>query len=251
MIFSRWKGQYCLWNGPTTVFWQFVFVAYFLFLQSVARAVEMDIQELSLIAEEVAVYLAAQQSDASQQTDIRVNPLDPRLRLRACSAPLEVFTPQGQRTVGAAIVAVRCSAPVPWTVHVQATVALIKPVLVTARPLVKGAVIETGSVEYAEQDVSRLNSGYFSELSELDGMLVRRSVNAGVVLHPGLLQNAAAIRRGERVTILGQVAGVEVRMAGQALSDGSKGSLVRVRNLSSGRDIEGEVIGPGLVRVRL
>ena len=39
------------------------------------------------------------------------------------------------------------------------------------------------------------------------------------------------------------------RMAGEALQDGAKGEMIRVRNLSSRQELQGEVVAPGLVRV--
>ncbi|MEW5992787.1 MAG: flagellar basal body P-ring formation chaperone FlgA [Candidatus Zixiibacteriota bacterium] len=209
------------------------------------------VQSLSAIQQVAIGYLEGQHSDSHRQPQVTVAALDPRLRLAACEVPLEAFTPPGQRTMGATTVGVRCGAPVAWTVYVQATVALIRPVLVARRPLPRGTALTSADVDVIEQDVARLSLGYLIDLKDIDGMILRRSVTAGAVLHPALVQPPVSIRRGERVTILGQVAGIEVRMEGQAMADGAKGALIRVRNLSSGRDIEGVVVGPGLVQVRM
>lgn len=209
------------------------------------------LQSLPAIQQAAIGYLEGQHTNTLRQPQVTAAALDPRLRLAACEAPLEAFTPPGQRTMGATTVGVRCGAPVSWTVYVQATVALIRPVLVARRPLPRGTVLTGADVQVVEQDVSRLTLGYLADLKDIDGMILRRSVTAGTVLHPALVQHPVSIRRGERVTILGQVAGIEVRMEGQAMADGAKGELIRVRNLSSGRDVEGVVVAPGLVQVRM
>lgn len=210
-----------------------------------------ELQALESIQQAAVVYLEGQHASSRTPPQVSAGRIDARLRLAGCTVPLEAFTPPGQRNVGTTTVGVRCAAPVPWTVYVQATVALVQPVLVVRHSLPRGTVLSRADVDSVEQDVARLTSGYLADLKDIDGMALRRSVTAGAVLHPGLLQHPVSIRRGERVTILGQVGGIEVRMEGQALMDGARGEVIRVRNLSSGRDIEGVVVAPGVIQVRL
>lgn len=210
-----------------------------------------ELQSLESIRQAVLGYLEEQHVGADIAPRINIGHLDPRLRLASCGAALEVFTPPGQRVVGTSTLGVRCAAPAPWTVYVQATVAMVRPVLISRRPLLRGTVLGSSDVDRVEKDVTRLTSGYLVEIEEINGMVLRRSVNAGAVLHPGLVQHPVSIRRGERVTILGQSGGIDVRMEGQALMDGAKGEVIRVRNLSSGRDVEGVVVAPGVIQVRL
>jgi len=210
-----------------------------------------ELQTPESIQQVVVAYLEAQHEGAAKPPQVTAARLDPRLRLASCAEPLVAFTPPGQRSVGSTTVGVRCGAPVSWTVYVQATVALIQPVLVVRRPLPRGSVLTAADVDVQEQDVARLVTGYLVDLKDIEGMVLRRSVAAGAVLNPSLVQHPVSVRRGERVTILGQVGGIEVRMEGQALMDGARGEVIRVRNLSSGRDVEGVVVAPGVIQVRL
>lgn len=221
-----------------------------LFLSASAPGAE-DLQSLESIQQAAVAYLEGQHAGSPTPPQVSAGRIDSRLRLGACGEPLDVFTPPGQRSIGTTTVGVRCAAPVPWTVYVQATVALIQPVLVMRHPLPRGTVLSSADVDVMERDVARLSMGYVTDFKDIEGMVLRRSVVAGAVLHRGLLQHPTSIRRGERVTILGQIAGIEVRMEGQALMDGAKGEVIRVRNLSSGRDIEAVVVAPGVVQVRL
>lgn len=210
-----------------------------------------EVQSLASISQAAVAYLEGMHANSVKPPLITAGHLDPRLRLAACGEGLEAFTPPGQRNVGFTTVGVRCSTPVAWTVYVQATVELMQPVLVLRHALPRGTVLSATDVEVVEQDVARLTFGYVVELKDVIGMTLRRSVTAGAVLHTGLIQQPTSIRRNERVTILGLIGGIEVRMEGQALMDGAKGDVIRVRNLSSGRDIEGVVVAPGVVQVRL
>lgn len=214
-----------------------------------ARAEEL--QSLESIQQAAVAYLEAQHNGGASPPQVTAARLDPRLRLASCAEPLAAFTPPGQRNVGNTTVGVRCGMPVAWTVYVQATVALIQPVLVVRRPLPRGSALTAADVDVQERDVAHLVTGYLVDLKDIEGMVLRRSVAAGAVLNPSLVQYPISVRRGERVTILGQVGGIEVRMEGQALMDGARGEVIRVRNLSSGRDVEGVVVAPGVIQVRL
>lgn len=234
---------------PKSIFWRLALALCLLFFLGLTQAEEL--QSLSALEQAVSDYLEALQEEGVYRTQIRVTPLDSRLRLAACQMQPELFIPSGRRPVGNTVVGVRCAAPVPWTVYVQANVALMQRVLVAARPLPRGAILSESDVVLEEQDVSRQSLDVLQDIKHIKGLILKRSVASGMILHTGLLQAQASIRRGEKVTILGQLAGIDVRMEGVALVDGAKGEVIRVRNLSSGREVEAVVVAPGVVQVRL
>ena len=51
--------------------------------------------------------------------DIRIRPLDQRLRLSQCETPLEAFLPPGARLYGKTTVGVRCTGDKPWKIFVS------------------------------------------------------------------------------------------------------------------------------------
>ncbi|WP_121363151.1 flagellar basal body P-ring formation chaperone FlgA, partial [Pseudomonas aeruginosa] len=56
---------------------------------------------------------------------------------------------------------------------------------------------------------------------------------------------------GDQVVILARTATINVKMPGEALSDGAPGQQIRVRNLRSQRIIKARVIEPGTVEVNM
>lgn len=66
-----------------------------------------------------------------------------------------------------------------------------------------------------------------------------------------MLEAPRLVRKGDLVTLLAEIAGVNVRMTGKALADGAAGTSIQVSNLSSQRVIEGTVIAEGVVKVRM
>ncbi len=212
---------------------------------------EEAFQSHDAIRQAVSDYLLAEGAHYSQAPVITVGRIDSRLRLQPCAEPLEVFQPPGGKLIGNVTVGVRCASPKQWSIYVQAKVAVLEQVLVASRHLQRGTPLERADLEFVEKDIATLSGGYLTDLDKTEGMILNRSIRAGMALGPHMLEAPKLVRRGDRVIILAAADGVEVRMAGEALSDGAEGELVRVRNLSSGREVEAEVVRAGVVRVRM
>ncbi len=183
--------------------------------------------------------------------EVGVGRLDPRLRVPRCDRGLEAFLPAGSRLPGMATVGVRCAGPHPWLVYVPVTVRLYEEVLVARRNLPRGTRLEADDLELARRDVAPLTGGYLRDPAAARGKVLRRPVALGQVLAPGWLKAETLVRRGERVTLLARGGGMEVRMAGRALRDGAEGERIPVRNLSSRRVVEGQVVARSTVEVPL
>lgn len=200
-----------------------------------------------------AEQFALAQAEAGSPGNIQVEAgeLDRRLQLSRCEIPLEAFMPVGGRLAGRTTVGIRCDGAKPWSIYIPVTIALYQPVLVAARPLSRGAHLTADDLQLVEQDVSSLTTGYLTDPEEAEGKVLKRMVTAGTPLTPSIVQAPRLIRRGERVTLLAETGGLQVRVAGKALADGAVGERVRVQNLSSRRIVEGEVVSPGVVKISL
>ena len=209
-----------------------------------------EIQSLAGIRAAVQGFLE-EQTAGTERAEVSVGRLDSRLRLADCPSPLQTSLPTGSRLPGRVTVLVRCEGPKPWTLYVQGKVEVFEEVLVAARPLARGRLLAAGDLKRDSRPVSRLSSGYFTDGQALVGMKVKRPIRSGMPIGRHMVEARKVVRRGERVMILAESGGVTVRMAGKALTDGAKGDLIRVENLSSKRTVEAVVASPGRVRVRM
>ncbi|MEM7219888.1 MAG: flagellar basal body P-ring formation chaperone FlgA [Pseudomonadota bacterium] len=184
------------------------------------------------------------------RVDTLVATIDPRLRMRACSKPLETFEAnEGRgkaRTVG-----VRCNGSHPWKLYVPVTVRELRPVVVAARPIERGATLTREALRIEERDVTRLHVAYISELASAIGKVVTRPVAAAAPILIGQLQAERVIRRGQQVSLLAQGPGVAVRMSGVALNDAALNERIQVRNSASERIVEGRVKSSDTVEIDL
>jgi flagella basal body P-ring formation protein FlgA len=192
--------------------------------------------------------IAGQESQS--HAEIEVGRLDPRLRLPACKEALGTFLPQGGRKLGNTTMGVRCNGVKPWTLYVPVKVALYREVLVTTRPLARGESVSTTDLRMEQRNLATLRTGYLTSPKQAIGKLAKRFLTAGTALSASNLDVQRVIKRGEKVTLLIDIPGIQVRATAKALSDGAVGETISVRNTASQKVVQAMVVSPGLVRVR-
>ena len=173
--------------------------------------------------------------------EISVREFDKRLRLHQCSSPLQAFWPLGNKRLGSTTVGIRCNGDKPWKIYVGAHIHIYKYVWVSKLGLNRHQVIDLASVSKEKRDITQLTTGYLLADSPVEGLQIRRNIPANQVLTKTMLGSQNLVKRGDRITIISRYAGIEVRAKGVALGDGSKGEKIRVKNISSKREIEAYV----------
>lgn len=181
--------------------------------------------------------------------EVTAGTLDRRLRLAACDVPLTTYDSPNGLKPGRNVVGVRCEGKKPWKIYVTVNIATLEPVVVSARTLARGELLTRADLRIEERDTARLHKAHYTDPQRLIGLRTRRQVSAGQVLSPPLLERRQLVRRGATVQILASEGPLQVRMKGKAMENGSQGDRIRVRNLSSGREITGEVVASGLIQV--
>jgi flagella basal body P-ring formation protein FlgA len=208
-------------------------------------------QDLDSIRATAEQFLKTQSHDAGISTTIEAGTLDPRLHLAPCEQPLQAFQAAGARSVGNTTVGVRCSGGSAWSIYVPMHVSASAEVQIVNRPVPRGVTLTAADLRSERRDLAALPYGYVLHANQATGQRVTRSLSEGTVLTPNILTAPQWVKRGERVTVLAQSGGMEIRMTGEALMDGTEGAVVRVKNLNSARVVEGTVIAQGVIQVRL
>lgn len=177
----------------------------------------------------------------SAGTRVKAGALDVRLKLPYCDKPLEGFLRRGAKTTARMIVGVRCRGMRQWKVYVPVDVIEITTVYVARRALPRGHVLDADDIVAQERDVSRLRSAYITEPSFLIGQTLKSPLITGKIITASELAVDNYIKRGQTVTLVSSSSGVRISMAGKALADATLNQRVRVKNLNSGRIVEGIV----------
>lgn len=204
-----------------------------------------------IVAAAEAFLESAAQGQHPGRIEVKMGRLDPRLRLTACSTPLEAFQPAGARLSGNTSVGIRCPGRASWTIYLSADINVFGKALVATRALPRNAALDVNDVKLTETEVSMLGQGYLQSTDDIEGMVTHRPISAGTVLTPTMVKAPHIIKRGDRVRLQSGQGPVQVEMMGEAINNAARGDRVRVRPLNSKRIVEGWVVSASVVKVTL
>jgi flagella basal body P-ring formation protein FlgA len=176
--------------------------------------------------------------------------LDARLRLPQCAAAPVAALPPAARIGARVTVGVSCAEP-RWTVYVPVAVETELPVLVLRQAAARGSKLAVEDVELKRVRVPGLADTYIRDPSELTDRHLKQAAAPGTALDINLLAADILVKRGQRVTLVARLGGLEVRAQGEAIGDANPSGRVRVLNLDSRRIVEGQVESRDIVRVSL
>ena len=165
-----------------------------------------------------------------------------------CNHPPDILFLTGAEA-GNQRIKIECTSPKRWSVYARGNIRLFVSVLVSRRALARGETIQPADVTLREQDIGALRRGYLLNDSILNNKQLTRRINAGDVITPKVLRAAHLIRRGDRIVIVADNGSFTITMPGKAMEDGRLNQQIRVRNLSSGKTIQGTVSGSTEVTV--
>jgi flagella basal body P-ring formation protein FlgA len=181
---------------------------------------------------------------------VTASALDPRTRLQRCKGELQGIMPATIQASARMTVGVRCAAPA-WTIYVPVTVETELQVLVMRVAAARDSSPVEGHVELQLRRVPGVAADYLTHPDQLRGRHFKVPVGPGTALSTGLLAADILVKRGQRVTLIANVGGLEVRAQGEAIADATGAGRVRVLNLSSRKIVEGQVESSDRVRVSL
>ena len=135
-----------------------------------------------------------------------------------------------------------------WQIPVRAE--LSQDVWVATRRLSRGETPETADLEKRRLNVLAERQPPIAARNSLDGYEVAQAIAAGQPLTWRDLSARTLVHRGQVVNVVAGDGPFTISMKALATQDGANGAMVRVRNLTSQRDIDAQVVGENKVQVR-
>lgn len=146
-------------------------------------------------------------------------------------------------------VEVRCPGAGGWRTFVPVRISAFDHAVVTTRALERGHILTASDMTVTDSPMPDLPAGYVRDPAQLQGQRLARPASAGTVVTTGLLEIDPLIRRGDHVTAVAQIHGISVRAQAMALAAGAADQRIKLKNLSSGRQMEGVVRSKDLVEI--
>lgn len=205
-------------------------------------------------------YVKSLKLDAEgERLEYEISSPDARLNYPACRQMPEALSPESagrsdskaMHSGGRLVLKISCDPPESWSIYTQVRIIHTVSVMQARHAIPRGTSVADAELIAVDTDISKLQRGYFRDQKSLKGWRSKRTIRAGETLSPGMMVKEKAVARGDRVVIVASTAGINIRMQGEALSDGTVGQQISVRNLSSERVVRGRVVGRGEVEVTL
>lgn len=208
---------------------------------------QQALQDPAIVAAEVEGFLLSQAQMLPGAPVVAVTP--PRISRQAPCDHMETFltNPQLRSRMN---VGVRCLAPQPWTLYVQASVSVQGHYYVTNRSINVGESISLDDLVAREGDLLRLASGVVVDPSLAVGYIAQQRISAGSALRSSALRDPESIVRGQAVKTEARGVGFVANGEGVALEDGAPGTMIQVRT-SGGQVVTGTVVNSSTVRVMM
>jgi flagellar basal body P-ring formation protein FlgA len=213
-----------------------------------AQAVQSPEAVIATAERFVIAQLGPPAADVAYHATAR--PLDSRLRLAPCTQPLAATLASPAQMAARVSISVSCTQP-RWSLLVPVSIETELPVLVLLQAAARDAKLTSADVEIRRMRVAGLATTYIRDPAQLADRHLKTAAAPGTALDVGLLVPDILVKRGQRVTLVATVAGLEVRAQGEAISDATANGRVRVLNLDSRRIVEGQVETRDRVRVSL
>lgn len=205
-------------------------------------------QDPDTIRRTALAFLQQQIAGLPGKTTATVSPAFPR-GLAACTT-LEPFLPTGARLWGRTTVGVRCAGARPWTVYLQAKVAVQATYYVAARQIAPGEPLSAADLVARDGDLTTLPVAVITDPAQAVGATALARISAGLPLRQDMLKSAASVSAGQTVRVVAAGAGFTISAEGSALANAAPGQSVRVR-MSAGQIVTAIVKDAGTVEIPL
>jgi len=136
-------------------------------------------------------------------------------------------------------------------VFVRAQVEALKNLVVANKKIERGQQIKEADLAMEERDVSNIPDKYFTNP---DFLLINQSkttIPQGSIIFEWMVKEIPLIRHGEEVMIRIVGDNIKVETRGKVLEDGYPQQMVKLRANNAKEIVEGKVIAPNIVEVKI
>ena len=128
-------------------------------------------------------------------------------------------------------------------------ISLSKRYIITKQFVTAGQTADSAPLESVVRSATDGDENALTDIAGLENLEFSRNINEGEILKKSDLRPALLIRRGQQVLVtLSSVSGLELTFRAEALHDARLGEQVGLKNLESGRIIQGTTTGKGTAR---
>lgn len=136
------------------------------------------------------------------------------------------------------------------TIPLAVQVRMVRPVIVARGPINQDTVVRESDLRLVSMTFDQTDRIGLRDPALAVGRRARQFLPAGTILEVDALETVPLVERGQLVTLVSEVGGVQAVSSARAMDGGRMGDVITVRDLANRRiEYDGQIIGPGRVRV--
>ena len=135
------------------------------------------------------------------------------------------------------------------TETIRTRIEVLRDIVVAARTIRSGAILTEQDIRLAKKWVRRNMPDALSSLEDAIGKRITAPAGPGTELSAARLKDAPLVRKGKMVRVQFDNGSLRITTVGIPEEDGTAGSMVRIRNVTSNKVIYARVLGDSLVGV--
>lgn len=121
--------------------------------------------------------------------------------------------------------------------------------VVPTQTIYPGETLSAAQLEEVAVTNPNIAGGYARSISEVEGMVSKRTLLPGRTIPVSGLRPPYAINRGANIRLTFTIGSMTISASGTPLTDAAVGDVIKVRNLVSGVIVTGTVLADGTVQV--
>ncbi|WP_026972623.1 flagellar basal body P-ring formation chaperone FlgA [Aliagarivorans marinus] len=183
--------------------------------------------------------------DPATKTELTANTLDPRTQIIDCPSDFQFELASGEVRRNTSVL-VTCAEDINWRLYIPVRITQLVAAVTVVKNLDPGTTLDASTLELSYVPSNLARGNYYIDPSDLFGAKVKRQLRKDRVITG---RDICIVCKDDIVNISAGVGGLSVSTEGTALSDGSLGDNIRIRNNQSQRIVTGRVVGLGRVSV--
>ena len=220
--------------------------------QAAAVPPREDLDALRLRAEQWLLTAMKVAGHVAADADVSVNAgrLDGRTLLSACQQSIQIDFAPGQGLRAKTNLSLTCPDKPGWRLFLPMTITRRVSVWVARNSIARGSALQAAQWQREMRDVASLPTSAITG-DDLTAYQAGMTIAAGAVLTQALVAGKTVVKRGQSLDLLANQGSIAISTRVEAQENGAVGQRIQVKNLSSGRVVEAEVINAEQVQVIL
>jgi flagella basal body P-ring formation protein FlgA len=135
-------------------------------------------------------------------------------------------------------------------IFLRTKVSVFDKIVVAKKRLKRGDVIGSFEAAVEDRDIAVLNSSIIKDINQVMGKEAKTFIPKENPIYDWMIKEKPMVKKNEKIKITAKGESIIVEAVGISLEDGQLGSQIKVKNLTSGKEMMATVAGTGEVAVQ-